>query len=359
MSVSQHDWSLHRKGQIDQERHKEKIREAIKKNLGDIVSEESIILSDGKKMVRVPIRSLDEYRFRYDPGRQQHAGQGNGKSKIGDVVAQDPRPGKGKKGDAGKDPGYDYYEAEITMEELATEAVRFTDVRKKGPLTNLDKKRTILENMKRNAAKGEPKFQDIKSEDLRFKVWEPTIRYQSNAVVMAMMDVSGSMGEFEKYIARSFYFWMVRFLRTKYNNVQIVFISHHTEAKEVTEEEFFHKGESGGTQVSSAYELALEIIKQRFNPNDWNIYPFHFSDGDNLPWDNDRCVQLVTKLMELCNIFGYGEIREGHYRSPSTLMGAYNKVSDKKFIAVTISDKKEVYPALRKFFAQRDPLAIG
>ncbi len=190
MSVSQHDWSLHRKGQVDQERHKEKIREAIKKNLSDIVSEESIILSDGKKMVRVPIRSLEEYRFRYDPGRQQHAGEGNGKSKVGDVIAQEPRPGKGKKGDAGKDGGYDYYEAEITMEELAamifedlglpnleqkrqqelqTEAVRFTDVRKKGPLTNLDKKRTILENMKRNAAKGEAKFKDIKSEDLRFK----------------------------------------------------------------------------------------------------------------------------------------------------------------------------------------------
>jgi len=166
-----------------------------------------------------------------------------------------------------------------------------------------------------------------------------------------------SMGEFEKYIARSFYFWMVRFLRTKYNNVQIVFISHHTEAKEVTEEEFFHKGESGGTQVSSAYELALEIIRERYNPDDWNIYPFHFSDGDNLPWDNDRCVQLVTRLMELCNIFGYGEIREGHYRSPSTLMSAYNKISDKKFTAVTISEKKEVYPALRKFFAQRDPVS--
>ncbi len=357
MSVSQHDWSLHRKGQIDQERHKEKIREAIKKNLGEIVSEEGIILSDGKKMVRVPIRSLEEYRFRYDPGRQQHAGEGNGKSKVGDVVAQEPRPGKGKKGDAGKEAGQDYYEAEITMEELA--AMIFEDL----GLPNLEQKRqqelqteAILENMKRNAAKGDAKFQDIKSEDLRFKVWEPTIRYQSNAVVIAMMDVSGSMGEFEKYIARSFYFWMVRFLRTKYNNVQIVFVSHHTEAKEVTEEEFFHKGESGGTQVSSAYELALQIIKERYKPDDWNIYPFHFSDGDNLPWDNDRCVQLVNKLMELCNIFGYGEIREGHYRSPSTLMGAYNKISDKKFTAVTISDKKEVYPALRKFFAQRDPI---
>jgi len=375
MSISQHDWSLHRKGSIDQERHKEKIREAIKKNLADIVSEESIILSDGKKVIKVPIRSLEEYRFRYDPGRQPQAGQGDGNSKVGDVVAQEPRPGRGKKGEAGKDPGYDYYEADITLDELAamifedlglpnleekrlaeleSESVRFTDVRKKGVLANLDKKRTILENIKRNAAKGDPTFKDIKSEDLRFKVWEPTIKYQSNAVVIAMMDVSGSMGEFEKYIARSFYFWMVRFLRTKYNNVKIVFISHHTEAKEVTEEEFFHRGESGGTQVSSAYELALQIIHERFNPQDWNIYPFHFSDGDNLPWDNERCVQLVHKLMEQCNIFGYGEIREGHYRSPSTLMSAFSKIADKKFIAVTISDKKEVYPALRKFFAQRE-----
>ena len=91
-----------------------------------------------------------------------------------------------------------------------------------------------MENMKRNAAKGDPHFGGIKYDDLRFKTWENTIKYQSNAVMIAMMDVSGSMGEFEKYIARSFYFWMVRFLRTKYNNVKIVFISHHTEAKEVT-----------------------------------------------------------------------------------------------------------------------------
>jgi uncharacterized protein len=375
MPISRHDWSLHRKGSVDQERHKEKIREAIKKNLGEIVSEESIILSDGKKTLKVPIRSLDEYRFRYDPGRQNHSGQGDGDSQVGDVIATEPRPGQGRGPGAGDQPGNEYYEADVTIDELAglifedlglpfleekklaemeIEDVRFTDVRKVGPMANLDKKRTIMENMKRNAAHGDARFKDIKNEDLRFKVWEPTIRYQSNAVVIAMMDISGSMGEFEKYIARSFYFWMVRFLRTKYNNVKIVFISHHTEAKEVTEEEFFAHGESGGTQVSSAYELALQIIQERFNPDDWNIYPFHFSDGDNLPWDNERCVNLVHRLMQMCNIFGYGEIREGHYRSQSTLMSAFSKIQDRKFISVTISDKKEVYPALRKFFATRE-----
>jgi uncharacterized sporulation protein YeaH/YhbH (DUF444 family) len=162
-----------------------------------------------------------------------------------------------------------------------------------------------------------------------------------------------SMGEFEKDIARSFYFWMVRFLRTKYQNVRIVFISHHTEAKEVTEEEFFHRGESGGTQVSSAYELALRIIAERFPPSEWNIYPFHFSDGDNLPWDNDLCVSLVKRLVEQCNLFGYGEIREGYRGSTSTLMSAFGKIHDPKFVTVTISDKKEVYPALKKFFSDR------
>ncbi|MGN6565879.1 MAG: sporulation protein YhbH [Thermomicrobiales bacterium] len=379
MSIGHHDWSLHRKGPADQQRHQEKIKEAVRKNLGQIVSEESIILSDGQKTIKVPIRTLDEYRFRFDYSSGKHTGAGDGDSQVGDVIGQAGNPrGKGKQGqgpgEAGDAPGADYYEAEISIDELAamifqdlglpnlvekrqqeleTEAVQFVDIRKTGILPNLDKRRTIKENIKRNAAKGDPHFHDVLPDDLRFKTWDQRIEYQSNAVVIAMMDVSGSMGEFEKYIARSFYFWMVRFLRTKYQNVRIVFISHHTEAKEVTEEEFFHRGESGGTQVSSAYDLALHIINERFPPSEWNIYPFHFSDGDNLPWDNDLCVQLVTKLMAVCNLFGYGEIREGYRGSTSTLMSAYNKIRDPKFVAVTISDKKEVYPALKKFFTER------
>ncbi len=162
------------------------------------------------------------------------------------------------------------------------------------------------------------------------------------------------MGEFEKYISRSFYFWMVRFLRTKYNNVQIVFITHHTEAKEVDEETFFTLGESGGTKVSSAYELALDIIHERYNPARLEHLPVPLLRRRQLAWDNELCVELVGKLMEQCNLFGYGEIREGHYRSPSTLMSASSKIQDRKFIGVTISDKADVYPALRKFFAVRD-----
>ncbi|MEA2574225.1 MAG: uncharacterized protein QOH93_1523 [Chloroflexia bacterium] len=377
MSVSQHDWSLHRKGPQDQQRHKERIKEAIKQNLKHIVSEENIILSDGKHVIKVPIRSLEEYRFRYDDNSGKHAGSGDGDSQVGDVLGKagnSKGQGSGKgQGPAGEQPGVDYYEAEVSVDEIAallfedlglpnlqekrlqeieSPAVRFTDIRKKGAMSNLDKRRTLLENLKRNASAGNPSVGNIRNEDLRYKTWETRVEYQSNAVVLALMDVSGSMGEFEKYIARSFYFWMVRFLRTKYENVRIVFISHHTEAKEVTEEEFFHKGESGGTQVSSAYQLALNIIRERFPSRGWNIYPFHFSDGDNLPWDNDLCVRLVKEMLAECNLFGYGEIREGYRGSTSTLMSAFNKVDDPKFISVTINDKAAVYPALQRFFSK-------
>jgi sporulation protein YhbH len=369
LSLSRQDWSLHRKGPIDQARHNEKVKEAIKSNLPSIISEEAIITSDGDKTVKVPIRSLDLPHFRYDYGRNKHLGQGEGDSQPGDKVGQ-AGPGQGKQ--AGNMPGVDYYEADVTIDEIAAlifedlglpnlqqkqsetieaETFRFNEIAKKGLMSNLDKRRTVRENIKRNAMSGTARFRDVNEDDLRFKIWVPDVRRETNAVVIAMRDVSGSMGEFEKYISRSFYFWMVKFLRTKYNNVKIVFITHHTEAREVDEETFFKLGESGGTKVSSAYQLALDIIKERFDPSAWNIYPFHFSDGDN--WgdvDNRRCVDLVNRLLDASNAFGYGEIREGGVRSSSTLMNAFQGIHNDRFIPVIITDKKDVHPALKKFF---------
>jgi len=373
--VSKEDWSLHRKGEIDRQRHREKVREAIKKNLADIVSEESIIMHDGQKIIKVPIRTLDEYHFRYDHRKRKHAGQGDGESKVGDVLHSEPQQGPGKGKGAGEEPGIDYYETEITIDELAelifedlglpnleekkkqqlaSDAVEFKDVRKKGIASNIDRKRTIMEVLKRNALKGKPGLHEITPDDLRFKTWEVTVKYESSAVVLAMMDTSGSMGPFEKYIARSFFFWMVRFLRTKYSNVQIVFLAHHTEAQETTEEEFFTKGASGGTRCSSVYKLALEVIENRYSPQDYNIYAFHFSDGDNLASDNDHCVKLAGELLNFCNMVGYGEI-EGPYYYTSTLRSAFKRIIDPKFTCVSIRDKSGVYPALKKFFS-RDPI---
>ena len=243
---------MERKGPADQARHQEKIREAIKQNLPEIIAEESIITSDGKKLVKVPIRSLEENRFRFDPYQGDKVGQGDGDTKVGDVLGRIPSQsdGAGSGDQAGDQPGVDYYEAELTIDELAemifedlglpdlrpkvnqevpTEAHKFTEIRKKGPMSNLDKRRTIIENIRRNARQGEPVFKDLNNDDLRFKVWEQEMRRETAAVVIAMRDASGSMGDFKKYITRSLFFWMVRFLRTKYHNVDIVFITHHSE----------------------------------------------------------------------------------------------------------------------------------
>jgi sporulation protein YhbH len=371
--LSKEDWSLHRKGYQDQLRHQEKVREAIKQNLGDLISEESIIMSDGKQILKVPIRSLDEYRFRFNYNKQQHAGEGDGDSQVGDVLGRDgdakQAPGKGE--GAGDQPGIDYYEAEVSVEELQnilfedlelpnlkrkaqdeilSTDVRFNDIRKKGLSGNIDKKRTIMETLKRNALHGNPGIHGITPDDLRYKTWEEIKTPHNNAVVLAMMDTSGSMGTFEKYIARSFFFWMVRFLRTKYEHVDIQFIAHHTEARIVSEDDFFTKGESGGTICSSAYQLALDLVNGHYHPDRYNIYPFHFSDGDNLTSDNDKSVRIVRELSSLSNMFGYGEINQ--YNRSSTLMNAFRHIQDPNFKFVIIREKREVYKALKTFFGR-------
>jgi hypothetical protein len=150
-------------------------------------------------------------------------------------------------------------------------------------------------------------------------------------------------------MARSFYFLLYQFIRLKYTSVEVVFIAHTTTAKEVNEKEFFHKGESGGTYISSGYEKALEIIEQRYNPQNWNIYAFHCSDGDNWTEDNKKAVELAAKLCEVCNLFGYGEIVPGYYTSASTIKTEYQKkINNGNFVIVTMTKKDDILEGLKK-----------
>lgn len=370
-TLHKEDWSLHRKGEQDQERHRQKVTDAIKDHLGDLISDESLIMSDGKNVVKIPVRSLEEYRIRYNFQKSRHAGTGPGDSQIGDVIAKDSGDKAAGKGQgAGEMPGVDYTEAEVSLDEiesvlfkelelpdlvdksadeLTTDSIEFRDVRKAGLQSNVDKKRTLLESIRRNALKGIREVH-ITPEDLRYKTWEDVQEPDSNAVILAMMDLSGSMGLFEKYCARTFFFWMTRFLHTKYDNVQIRYIAHHTEAHEVSEEHFFSKGESGGTICSSAYAYALQMIERDYPPNRFNVYPIHFSDGDNLTSDNEKCVKLVKQLSELAQMVGYCEVNQ--YARSSTMMNAFGKLEWPSFRKFVVRDKTEIYAALKHFFSQ-------
>jgi len=307
---------------------------------------------------------------------------GQGAGKPGDMLGQRNGNGQGAgDGLAGDQPGEHMYEVEVPLEDLATMMLedmalpwleakperqvtttshRFTDVRRRGSLANLDKRRTLLENLKRNAARGVAEVGHLRDEDLRYKVWDNHEEKHANAAVYMLMDVSGSMTTSKKYIAKSFYFWMVRFLRLKYQRVEMIFIAHDTEAKVVPEQDFFALSQGGGTRCSSAYQVALAYILQYHPAERWNTYLFHFSDGDNLPDDNAVCKALVETLLTYCRMVGYGEIRYrdeasfygwigGAASTPSSLQYALQGITHPRLLSATLKHKEELYQVLQKF----------
>jgi uncharacterized protein len=375
-------WDLRRRALKDSIRHDKRVKEAIRQNLKELIAEENIITAEGKKLVKIPLRYLDQYRFRFG---EMGNGTGQGKGHVGDVIARDGERNEGSE-QPGDQPGEQVYEAEISLEELThmmledlalpwledketqhitTHTYNFDDVRRKGSMANLDKKRTLLENLKRHAADRQPKVGAFRDADLRFKVWSVREEHHSNAAVYLLMDRSGSMTTEKKYIAKSFFFWLVRFLRLKYHTVDTVFIAHDTEAQIVPEHDFFTISNSGGTMCSSAYQMALEHIQKTHPKSQWNNYVFHFSDGDNWEEDNRRCQELVTQLLDHTAMVGYGEIR---YRDEATFYGwvkSFNPawstlhkelsgITHPRFVTTAIKQKEDVYQALQAFFGRRE-----
>jgi sporulation protein YhbH len=373
----------------DRQRHREKLREAIRDNIADIISEESIIGRDKDRIIKVPIRGIKEYRFVYGDNQPQ-VGEGEGETEPGQVVGKARRDGEGS-GRAGDQPGIDFYETDVTLEELIEimfEDLELPDLERKilreilsdriakrkgyrraGVRVHLDRRRTARARVRRMVATGasrpartdppqssteedEDRF-PFRREDLTYKRLTEDTREESNAVVICVMDTSGSMDSMKKYLARSFFFLLFQFVSTKYQNVELVFIGHHTQAREVTEEEFFHKGESGGTLISSGYNKALEIIYDRFHPSLWNVYAFHCSDGDNFDSDNAAALKAAKELCEVCNLFGYGEIKPlGSHYYESSMLDMFRRLEADNFQSVLIERKEDIWPSFRAFLSR-------
>ncbi len=389
----------------DRQRHRDKLREAIRDNIADIISEESIIGRHKDRVIKVPIRGIKEYRFVFGDNQSQ-AGTGDGETEPGQVVGKAGKEGEGS-GKAGDQPGVDYYETDVTLEELIE--IMFEDLelpdmerkilrevmseriakrkgyRKAGVRVQLDRKRTAKARIRRMVATGNAppaptsstanapaslESSDVEAQpegerfpfrrdDLTYKRLVEDTREESNAVVMCIMDTSGSMDSMKKYLARSFFFLLYQFVSTKYQNVELVFIGHHTQAREVTEEEFFHKGESGGTLISSGYNKTLEIIYDRFHPSLWNVYAFHCSDGDNFDSDNANAIRAAKELCELCNLFGYGEIKPlGSHYYESSMLDMFRRIEADNFQSVLIERKEDIWPSFKAFLS-RDKVATG
>ncbi|GEA10451.1 YeaH/YhbH family protein [Alteromonas sp. KUL49] len=190
--------------------------------------------------------------------------------------------------------------------------------------------------------------------DLRFRNYAKRPVPSSKAVMFCLMDVSGSMDQATKDMAKRFYILLYLFLTRTYKNVEVVYIRHHTQAKEVDEQEFFYSQETGGTIVSSALHLMKEIVNERYTGSDWNIYAAQASDGDNWADDSPQCSSLLTKdILPHCRYYAYIEITDRQHQS---LWREYDKVAatHENLVCKEIKSQDDIYPVFRELFRRSE-----
>jgi len=356
----------------DQNRFKKIIRGKIKQNLRKYISQGELIGKKGKELVSIPIPQIELPKFKY--GKTDSGGIGQGDGEKGQPV-----DGDGQTSTAGNQPGQHIREVELTLDELAeilgeelelpkieprgkkeiiTQSDKYTGIRRTGPESLRHFKRTYREALKRQIISRDfnpdkPIIIPIK-EDLRYRSWKTTKLPQSNAVIIYMMDVSGSMWDEQKEIVRIESFWIDTWLRANYKGIQTRYIIHDAIAHEVDRDTFFSTKESGGTVISSAYEMCAQILERDFPPEEWNIYPFHFSDGDN--WskeDNQLCFKILEEnILPVANMFCYGQV-ESAYGSGQFLddIHSYFEEND-SIITSIIPDRDAIYESIKEFLGK-------
>ncbi|MCS6837936.1 MAG: DUF444 family protein [Bdellovibrionaceae bacterium] len=356
----------------DQKRFRDIVKGKIKENLRKYVSHGEMIGKREKDFVKIPVPQIDIPTFRYGP--KQSGGVGQGPGKPGDPLDSSGQ-GDGT-GQAGNLPGEHQLEVEFTIEEMAeilgeslalpqirpkgtkqieTTTTKYTGLAPVGPEGLRHFKSVYKQALKRQIALGtydpkNPKIIPIR-QDFRYRTFRTITRPQTRAVIIYMMDVSGSMGEEQKEIVRLESFWINAWLKKHYKGLETRFIIHDAVAKEVDEDTFFRTSESGGTLISSAYKLCKEIIEKNYPPNEWNIYPFHFSDGDNWSHDDTKiCIDLIKNFfIPNTNVFCYGQV-ESKYGSGQFLKDLRKEFANHdQVILSSISSRDKILDSIKEF----------
>jgi len=358
----------------DLSRFRQVVRGIVRKELRKYMTTGELVGRQGKDLVSIPIRQIEIPHFRHETRKVGGVGQGDGEAGTpigpGDEAAA---------GAAGTAPGEHVLEVDVTLEELArilgdelelpniqprskdvieAEHGRFSGIHRNGPESLRHFKRTYREALRRQVASGAYRFDNpviipIK-EDRRYRARRTVRAPETNACIIYVMDVSGSMGDEQKDIVRSESFWINTWLRHQYKGIVTRFIVHDAEAHEVDEHTFFHTRESGGTRISSAYQLVARMLDEEFPVQEWNVYVFHFSDGDN--WgggDTQLCVGLLRdKILPAANLFGYGQVASpyGSGAFINDLAGQFSGADN--VVLAEIAGREEIYSSIKQFLGK-------
>ncbi|MGH8288174.1 MAG: DUF444 family protein [Steroidobacteraceae bacterium] len=363
-------YELFSRGARDWLRHDEKVRESVRQHLPQIVAGGELINGDSRT-VRVPVRMLEHHHFRLRrPEESQGAGQGN--AKPGDVFADPSRQrGSGEKGAGGQDEGEVQLLLEFKVDDIVDwlwEEMQLPNLKarvgpseesdwvregwdRRGARSRLDRRRSFKELVKRRGAPGAtPTFTD---EDLRYRQLARRRQPAIHAVVFFLLDVSGSMSDRDRKLAKTFFFWVVQGLRREYRSLETVFVAHTTEAWEFTEAEFFQVSGTGGTVASTGLAKVREIIDARYNPGRCNIYLFYASDGDNSVSDSADAREGLSAIVEDACFTGYVEVSSGLSRQLATETGRlFAELTSAGCAAgsYALNDFDDVWGAVRHFF---------
>lgn len=359
----------------DHNRFKQIVRGKIKEHFKKYVTHGEMIGRQEKDLVKIPLPHIEIPKFKYGPKQSGGVGQGNGSA--GESVDGDQQAGAGQA--AGSSPGEHQIEVDVSLEELAdilgeelqlpniqprgnknTKVIKtkYTGLSTVGPEGLRHFKASYKEALRRSIIAGtydplNPMIIPIRH-DLRYRSYKTVTKPEANAVVIYMMDVSGSMGDEQKEIVRLESFWINTWLKRHYKGLETRFIIHDASAKEVDEKIFFSTSESGGTLISSAFKLCQKIIEDEYPVDRWNIYPFHFSDGDNWSGEDTRiCLNLLREFFFPCvNMFGYGQV-ESKYGS-----GQFLKDLEKEFpnhevlITSRIQSRDKIVDSIKDFLGK-------
>jgi uncharacterized sporulation protein YeaH/YhbH (DUF444 family) len=366
-------YDLFSRGARDWLRHNQKVREAVKQTLPELVASSDLITQPGNRSVLVPVKFLEHARLRLSqPASQQGAGQGRGDP--GDVLRRARE--EGERSDAGgTESGEVRFVVEMKIDEIIDwlwEELKLPELKprrsatmdepdyvregwdKRGARSRLDRRKTIKEAVKRRAVQRDPV--PITNDDLRFRQLVKRAAPAVNAAVIFALDVSGSMDEAQRRLAKTFFFFALQGIRRQYAKVETVFLAHAGEAWEFEENQFFQASSSGGTVSSCVFNLALDVMKTRYDPSRYNVYFFYASDGENAAEDRASSMASLGKLAEQVNYAGYVETGGlATFRPRETQLAeifADMKAHGRPVGMSQLGSQDDVWRAIREFFRE-------
>ncbi len=357
----------------DHQRFRQIVKGKIREDLRKFLTRGELLGREGKHTISIPVRGIDLPNFRY--GDNDDAGVGTGDGKAGDTV-----DGEGDGiGPGGIQEGRHILEVEVSLDELAdilgeelqlpriqprgkhrltTERDRYSGIRQSGPESLRHFRRTFRRALRRQLMSGvyDPDKPRIVFErrDKVYRSWKTVLSPQSNAVIVYMMDVSGSMGDEQKELVRLEAFWIDAWLRRNYQGIESRYIVHDVRATEVDRETFYHLREDGGTRISSVFRCARELLENNYAAQEWNIYLFHFSDGDNSSESDSRecCKLLEEHLLPVCNMFGYCQVASA-YGSGNFINVLHEHLSEHEdMVTSRVNGKDDIYDSIKAFFSK-------